>query len=208
MSQKNVILKFISIFLAFSLLISFNSTGLIAFADNTSINTIEDEALKEAKEDEKSWPRAGKWELARQRGLVPPSNYFHNKVQNEIRDRHPEFQKNELTVTKLNGKTGRVDVWNYDYDSQTAYFWEVKPGSYISLFKMIKAKNQLNEYVLSIWSTVKGKTETQARRIVINFDDSNKTLTELIKQFHTWDISTLDELFVVKDSEIIRVILK
>ena len=59
-----------------------------------------------------------------------------------------------------------------------------------------------------IWSTVKGKTETQARRIVINFDDSNKTLTELIEQFHTWDISTLDELFVVKDGEIIRVILK
>ena len=65
-----------------------------------------------------------------------------------------------------------------------------------------------NTSVRNIWSTVKGKTETQARRIVINFDDSNKTLTELIKQFHTWDISTLDELFVVKDGEIIRVILK
>lgn len=65
-----------------------------------------------------------------------------------------------------------------------------------------------NTSVRNIWSTVKGKTETQARRIVINFDDSNKTLTELIKQFHTWDISTLDELFVIKDGEIIRVILK
>ncbi|HRU98036.1 MAG TPA: dockerin type I domain-containing protein [Ruminococcus sp.] len=65
-----------------------------------------------------------------------------------------------------------------------------------------------NTSVRNIWSTVKGKTETQARRIVINFDDSNKTLTELIEQFHTWDISTLDELFVVKDGEIIRVILK
>ncbi len=65
-----------------------------------------------------------------------------------------------------------------------------------------------NTSVRNIWSTVKGKTETQARRIVINFDDSNKTLTELINQFHTWDIPTLDELFVVKDGEIIRVILK
>jgi len=65
-----------------------------------------------------------------------------------------------------------------------------------------------NTPVRNIWKTVKGKKETQARRIVINFDDSNKTLTELIKQFHTWDISTLDELFVVKDGEIIRVILK
>lgn len=65
-----------------------------------------------------------------------------------------------------------------------------------------------NTPVRNIWKTVKGKTETQARRIVINFDDSNKTLTELIKQFHTWIISTLDELFVVKDGEIIRVILK
>lgn len=155
MNQKNVILKFISIFLALSLLISFNSTGLIAFADNISINTIEDDASKEAKEDEKSWPRAGKWGLARERGLVPPSNYFHNEVQNEIRDRHLEFQRNELVVTKANGKTGRVDIWNYDYNFETAYFWEVKPGSYISLFKMIKAKNQLNEYVMSISQNTK-----------------------------------------------------
>lgn len=66
-SPKNVLLKIASIFLAFSLLISFNSTWLIAFADNTSINTIEDDASKEAKEDEKSWPRAGKWGLAMRR---------------------------------------------------------------------------------------------------------------------------------------------
>lgn len=67
-----------------------------------------------------------------------------------------------------------------------------------------------NTPVRNIWRTVKGKTETQARRIVINFDDSNKSLTELINQFHTWDkdLSTLDELLVVKDGEIIRVILK
>ena len=149
-SQKNVLLKIASIFLAFSLLISFNSTWLIAFADNTSINTIEDDASKEAKEDEKSWPRAGKWGLAIQRGLVPPWNCFHNEVQDEIRARHREFEGNELTVTKANGKTGRVDIWNYDIDFKTAYFWEVKPGSYISPFKMIKAKNQLNEYVMSI----------------------------------------------------------
>ena len=67
-----------------------------------------------------------------------------------------------------------------------------------------------NTPVRNIWKTVKGKTETQARRIVINFDDSNKSLTELINQFHTWDkdLSTLDELLVVKDDEIIRVIGK
>ena len=65
-----------------------------------------------------------------------------------------------------------------------------------------------NTSVRNIWSTVKSKTESQAGRIVINFDDSNKTLTELINQFHTWDISTLDELFVVKNGEIIRIILK
>ena len=67
-----------------------------------------------------------------------------------------------------------------------------------------------NTSVRNIWTTVKGKTETQARRIVINFNDSNKTLTELINQFHTWerDLPTLDELLVVKDGEIIRAILK
>ena len=35
-------------------------------------------------------------------------------------------------------------------------------------------------------------------------------MTEFVDQFHTWDkdLSTLDELLVVKDGEMIRVILK
>ena len=41
---------------------------------------------------------------------------------------------------------GRVDLL-YNSDDKISYFWEVKPGSYLRLDKMIKGMEQLSSYV-------------------------------------------------------------
>lgn len=144
--------KILSILLILSLLISFNMPNFRVFADDT-INNTEDQATQEAKEDATSKFKAGKWNIAHYKDGLP-WNHFHIDVQADIRKRHKEIEAKELAVTKPNGKPGSVDIWKYisdrnEDDYQTAYFWEVKPGSYISPEKMVKAKAQLNDYILS-----------------------------------------------------------
>ena len=153
MKRKFSTIKVISILLSICLLVSSNLTAIEVFAYEASVSSSDDEATREAKEDYKSiFLKAGNWEKAHyQEGL--PWNHFHNTVQRDIRTNHTDFEPVELLVTKQNGKPGRVDIWNYidnrtDEDYQTAYYWEVKPGSYLRPDKMVAAILQLNQYIL------------------------------------------------------------
>ena len=62
--------------------------------------------------------------------------------------------------------------------------------------------------VRNIWRNVQLKTETQAKRIVLNLDDYPGSMDELAKQFNEWPIDTLDELLVLKNGNISRLIIK
>ena len=153
MKRKISIIKAFAILLSICLLISSNLTVIEVFASEVNVSSTDDEATKEAKEDYNSPKlKAGNWKKAHfEDGL--PWNYFHNTVQRDVRANHSDFENTELSVTKQNGKPGRVDIWNYianrtDEDYQTAYYWEVKPGSYLIPEKMVVAKSQLNQYIL------------------------------------------------------------
>ncbi|WP_019637138.1 hypothetical protein [Paenibacillus fonticola] len=61
-----------------------------------------------------------------------------------------------------------------------------------------------NTPVRNIWDTVKGKTEKQASRIVINLDDFSGSVDDVAKQFKEYKIDTLEELLIIKDGKVIR----
>jgi hypothetical protein len=62
--------------------------------------------------------------------------------------------------------------------------------------------------VRNIWRNVQLKTETQAKRIVLSLDDYPGSMDKLAKQFNEWPIDTLDELLVLKNGNISRLIIK
>ena len=62
--------------------------------------------------------------------------------------------------------------------------------------------------VRNIWTTVKEKTLSQGRRIVLNLDDFTGSMDDLAKQFADWPIDTLDELLAIKDGKIARLVIK
>jgi len=63
--------------------------------------------------------------------------------------------------------------------------------------------------VRNIWSTVKAKTETQAKRIILNLDDYSGSLDDIAIQFYTYkqDLTTLEELIVIKNGKVCRLIV-
>lgn len=61
--------------------------------------------------------------------------------------------------------------------------------------------------VRNIWSTVQYKTQEQASRVVLNLDDFTGSMDDLAKQFLDWEINSLDELLVIKDGNISRLII-
>lgn len=48
------------------------------------------------------------------------------------------------------------------------------------------------------------KTEEQASRIVMNLDGYKGSMEELYEQFNKYEITTLDELIIIKDGQITR----
>jgi len=63
--------------------------------------------------------------------------------------------------------------------------------------------------VYNIWRTVQTKTVNQARRIVLNLDGFPGSMDDLVKQFYDWnhDLQTLDELLMIKNGKISRLIM-
>lgn len=58
--------------------------------------------------------------------------------------------------------------------------------------------------VRNIWSTVKAKTEKQASRI--DLDDFTGSIDDVPIQFKQYKIDTLEELLIIKDGKVIRVV--
>ena len=129
-----------------------------SFAENTSIS----EAAYEGEQDSLSTiNKAGDWTQARIDGC--PWNFFHNKVQEhlkgtynfgsidiELKIHYKDYVTNP--VTGKPSKTGSVDLSfeTVDIDSnEVTYLWEVKPYSYFSGTKRIKAQQQLANYLNS-----------------------------------------------------------
>ncbi|MGN1277361.1 MAG: hypothetical protein ACI4UK_10270 [Floccifex sp.] len=145
-------------------------------------STMNDDATKEAKEDAQSKSiKAGNWSEAHYKDGLP-WNYFHIAVQNHIvskyTDKGYKNVEKELTVD-----TGRVDLYRIVNDKeaddyQSAYFWEVKPGSYLLPTKMEKAKEQLGKYVDSPPKIEKGITENRVGDNYIEGIISFKDLAE------------------------------
>ncbi|MGN1277340.1 MAG: hypothetical protein ACI4UK_10165, partial [Floccifex sp.] len=146
MITKKPILRLISFIMSVLLLISFNSVcmpAFVSFAEETVVT--EDQATIDAKNDQNSIIKAGFWSKPQKDSLIPPWNYFHNAVQNHINNNNYDISK-EMTFDDKK----RADLYkleNNGDNTYTAYFWEVKPGSYLSPSKMNNAKTQLNNYL-------------------------------------------------------------
>jgi len=56
--------------------------------------------------------------------------------------------------------------------------------------------------IRNIYSTVKGKTENQAARVLINLNDWTGSIDALKTQFRDWEIPTLKEVMFMKDGNI------
>ena len=89
---------------------------------------------------------AGKWGTAIF-GDGLPWNFFHNQVQQHIREKCKDkgFRKKELTIKRLSGKMGRADL--YVIKNKKNYLWEVKPSSYKHDPNHQSGIDQLEEYV-------------------------------------------------------------
>lgn len=62
--------------------------------------------------------------------------------------------------------------------------------------------------VRNIWSTIEYKSKTQASRIVLNLDDYKGPMDKLQNQFYKWKIDSLDELLIVKNGSVTRLLPK
>ncbi len=62
--------------------------------------------------------------------------------------------------------------------------------------------------VRNIWSTVEAKTSSQASRIILNVDAFKGSMDDLANQFLDWPIDNLEELLVIKNGTISRLIIK
>ena len=145
--------KLISSLLICTICVSFFTCAyypiLSSYGSSVEDTRIEDESRKDAK---KVLSITGAWKKAKTDGLVPPYSYFHRQVQEYIRNKNTGTNNIDLehNVTFISGKqpvdnnsgTGRADL--YTENNNTAYFWEVKPGSF--LYKMSEAVEQLNAY--------------------------------------------------------------
>lgn len=79
-------------------------------------------------------------------GDLLPWNYFHNAVQEHIRDNSQyNIAPTELWLTKSNGEPGRADL--YMDSKKNRFIWEVKPISYECEPNRSKGLAQLDEYV-------------------------------------------------------------
>ncbi len=129
-------------------------------------SSIEHEMEKEAegRADAKSpdsRTKANDWNKARYKDNLA-WNYFHNRVQENIRANIDGIKTEEpiglraynkdTQEYELTGKKGRADLYLEEGkgDDKKIYIWEVKPSSYISEPKRTTARNQLNKYVQSI----------------------------------------------------------
>lgn len=159
---KKTVLRLISLFMSVLLLISFNSACISSFISFAEENTAaEDQATIDAKNDQSSIIRAGYWSGPQKDSLIPPWNYFHNAVQNHISDNNDDISK-EMTFDDKK----RADLYKLEDNgdgTNTAYFWEVKPGSYLNPVKMNEAKTQLNNYVTN--SPLDKKPQITGRKI-------------------------------------------
>ena len=61
--------------------------------------------------------------------------------------------------------------------------------------------------VRNIWSTVEKKTKSQARNIILNLDAYPGSLDDLAIEFLEYPISSLKELFIIKNGRISRLII-
>lgn len=159
MMTKNSILRFISFMLVVSILLSVVTTSyfpsLIVSAE-TSISE-DNKTEEESKEDAGLLPSiTGDWKRAKRDGVVPPYGHFHYDVQDHIIDKYKKDNiTDEHTVTFKAGQApvgnktgrGRADLYFEDSENDIAYFWEVKPGSYLEPSKMIEGFTQLDNYV-------------------------------------------------------------
>lgn len=86
-------------------------------------------------------------------------NYFHNQVEQYIRDNNSEMGKGELPIIYKDaktglptGKTGRADLYKkvvspLDPNTELTYIWEIKPASYSVETKKTTGEKQLKGYV-------------------------------------------------------------
>jgi len=60
--------------------------------------------------------------------------------------------------------------------------------------------------VRNVWDRVRQKvTDDQAKRIVLNLDDSPLATATVAKQFKDWAIAGLEEVLVVRGGEVTRI---
>lgn len=156
--MKNIILKFISCLLVVSICLSMTTEMLPAFTVSAaSIELADDRTEEESIEDTKALFPAGDWDRAKKDLLVPPYSYFHKEVQSYISSKIPSGSstiRTEETVTFKDGKIppghktnqGSVDLYSLNTSDHIAYFWEVKPGSYLEPVKFLKGMRRLNNY--------------------------------------------------------------
>lgn len=157
--MKTFFMKLVSSLLVVSICISIPAELFSAFTVSAVEIEINDRTEEESIEDKSSRFPAGNWTEAENKSVVPPYAHFHIDVQNYILDKNIFlFQKGIFTKEKPitfqkdhippGNKTdqGKVDL--YYENNGTAFFWEVKPGSYLQPSKMMEGIDQLSRYAL------------------------------------------------------------
>jgi hypothetical protein len=60
----------------------------------------------------------------------------------------------------------------------------------------------------TIYRTIEKKTEEQAARIVINLDNYTGTVDSMVQEFFDYSVEGLQELFIIKSEEVIRIFIR
>jgi len=160
--MKKRFLRYISFLLTMVILSNTTTTTLspvITISAEESVLIVEDRTEAESKEDAKTLKSiTGDWNKAKKDCVVPPYGQFHKEVQKYIINKNLTngislsdeqmltFKEGLYPVGNKTGK-GRADLYLWDIDNKTSYFWEVKPGSYLIPSKMTEGFIQLGNYV-------------------------------------------------------------
>ncbi|EGO65274.1 hypothetical protein [Acetonema longum] len=124
----------------------------------------------------------------------------------DINDPRPITRQNE--TADILAKNG-YDIEMLPNNSKAGNGYGIKPESNPDLLVNGKAFDVYSPDTLNvrnIWSTVKGKTEEQAGRIVLNLEDYKGSMDSLQVQFRDWKIDGLEELLIIKEGKIGRLI--
>ena len=147
---KSTAIIVVMVFMFTNMSFSFSLVLLASAEIEMNSNLKNQRAEEDAKKDSLHKSFTGNWDKAESIGVVPPYNHFHNDVEDYIISKYYNWALEDEKVktykpgmAPIDNKSGEGRADLYLERGDKAFYWEIKPGSYLSFSKYFKALEQL-----------------------------------------------------------------